>query len=114
MLISIPEAAERLGGVPVKPLASAALAHGLLIRIGSSSFVQESELGELIERCRCQPKVPVLSSGNEKTGNPSTSSKTPAPVKSQRAQGIAEKLKGNSRGTSTKRTAKVVHMDRRK
>lgn len=55
MLITIEQAADRIGGVPKKPLANTALAHGLLIRIGASSYLKESELDQLIEACRVKP-----------------------------------------------------------
>lgn len=114
MLITIPEAAERLGGVPVKPLATAARAHGLLIRIGSSSFVREDELTELIEKCRCQPKVPDCSKESARAENPCGSSKTPGDTKKAHARGIAAKLKSNSPRTSNAKTDNVVRLDQEK
>jgi hypothetical protein len=110
-LISIAEAAARLGDVPVKPLAKAALDHGFLVRIGSSSFLVESELEGLVSKCRQSPKVPASCGGNVKTP---TSSKTLAGSNAARARQIVEKLKSPLPNTSPAHGGVLVPLNRGK
>lgn len=105
-LLTIPEAAEALG-LPAQSLLRAAEQHGHLVRMGRAVRILESELGELIDKCRCQPKAPASSSGNEKDAPPSMPSRTDPP-KSARAQEIADKLKSASQNTSPPRTGELV------
>jgi len=110
-LLAVTEAAEILG-VPAKSLLREAERHGHLIHVGRSVRIKETELEELIEKCRSQPKAPASSSAPEPDARPSGSSKTPASLSAARAQATAEMLKGLSRTTSPRKGGKVVPLDR--
>lgn len=56
-LLSIPEAANILG-VPEASLMREAQRHGHLIRVGRAVRILESELDELVDKCRTRPKSP--------------------------------------------------------
>jgi hypothetical protein len=114
MLITIAEAALLLNNVPVKPLAATALAHGFIVRIGSSQYLVKAELEGLIEKCRCQPKDQDYSHASDPVETLHGLLKTPAVSRSAHAQATAAKLKSNSANTSRARTAQVVLLDRKK
>lgn len=113
VLLTIEEASERLR-LPAQSLRSAAEAHGYLVRVGRSVRIVESELAEIVEKCRCQPKARASSSENEKAETPSGSSRIRGSQSVARAQQIAEKLKTSSRNTSRGKPGEVVPLDRTK
>lgn len=55
-LVTIEEAAERLGGIPLRSLHRAAVTHGYLVKIGRAVRIDADQLPELIDFCR-QPPV---------------------------------------------------------
>ena len=50
-LLTIPEAAERLGGVPKKSLQTLAKEHRVLHRLGNTPYVDEADLPKLKRLC---------------------------------------------------------------
>jgi hypothetical protein len=112
-LLPIPEAASLLG-VPEKSLLREAERHGHLVRVGRAVRIMESELGELIEKCRSQPKVPASCSESAQDASPSTSSRIAVSQSVARAQQIADKLKSCSQTTSRGKAAEVVRLPRKK
>ena len=112
-LLPIADAAALLG-VPEKSLLREAEKHGHLVRVGRAARILESELGELIDKCRSQPKAPASSCAEEADARPSGSSKTQASPSAALAQEAANMLKSLSRNTSGKRTAEVVRLGRGK
>tara|TARA_R100001086_G_scaffold209999_1_gene125881 strand:+ start:202 stop:441 length:240 start_codon:yes stop_codon:yes gene_type:complete len=68
-LLSIDEAADELG-VPKASIRTAAETHGFLVRMGRAVRVERDRLGELIEKCRDQPKGQGSTSSNtDRTGS---------------------------------------------
>jgi len=112
-LLTIPEAAEQLG-VGQAGLARVAKEHGFLIVIGRDRRIDADELGELLERCRCPPKVPASSCERERDERPSTPSRTRVNPNAAPARATAERLKSLSRNTSPKKTGQVVPLARTK
>lgn len=112
-LLPISEAAAMLG-LPEKSLMRAAERHGHLVRVGRAVRILESELGELIDKCRCQPKGQDFSFESAPVANPSLSSRIVANQSAARAQRTADKLKTLSRNTSQGKSAKVVPLPRQK
>ena len=112
-LLPISEAAALLD-VPEKSLLREAEKHGHLVRMGRALRILESELGELIDKCRSQPKAQDCSSENAPDAPPSMSSKIVASQSAARAQRTADKLKKLSRNTSRAKSAKVVPLRRQK
>lgn len=108
-LLTIRDAATALG-VPAKSLERVARAHGYLIMVGRAKRLRESDLEEIVEKCRCQPVEPACSSESARDGRRSTSSSTPDSQSAQRAQTIAQRLKGCSPNTSRARPAAVVQL----
>ena len=102
-LIAIEEAADELG-VPVKALRAEAERHGFIVRIGRSIRLEQNRLGELIQKCRDQPKAHACT--DTSTALRSTS-QTPASVHSLRAANAAKMLKKPSRNTSRENTAEI-------
>lgn len=94
-------------GFPAASLLREAQAHGYVVRVGRSKRMLAAEVGELLEKCRCQPRARDLPNESELDGLRSTSSRMLA-SKSARAQTIAQKLKSNLPNTSPAKTAQVV------
>ena len=99
-LLTIEEAAKQLG-VPKGSLRAAAQSHGLLIRMGRAVRIDPTSLGELITRCREQPKG-LASTGEQTKGF--GSSGTPGVPTVQRALQTAALLKRGSLPTSPAKT----------
>ena len=112
-LLPVAEAAAMLG-LPERGLREAAERHGHLVRVGRAVRIMESELGELLDKCRSQPKAQDCSSDAAQDARPSGSSKTRANPNAAQAQQIAERLKSSSRNTSQPGTAAVVPLGQRK
>ena len=108
-LLTIQQAAEQLG-LPEKSLLREAERHGHLVLVGRAKRIPESELGELIEKCRCHPKERGSYSEKGKDEIRSTLSKTAASQSVARAQQIANKLKSLSQTTSPAKTANLVRL----
>lgn len=108
-----PEAAAELTNLPKASLLRVAEEHGHLIRIGRVVRIPEDELGELINKCRCQRKEPASPSGAARAEIPSGSSRTPV-SSSAHAQQIAAKLKSRSPNTSGGRAGRVVPLAQKK
>ena len=117
VLLTPAQAAERLG-LPAESLLREAAKHGHLVMVGRAKRIPESELGELIEKCRCQPKVPASTFENAKdnpvSGSSLTATKQGGASRSAHALTIANKLKSNSLTTSRGKTAEVVPLSRGK
>ena len=112
-LLPIADAAAILG-VPEKSLLREAEKHGHLVRVGRAVRILESELGELIDKCRSQPKERASSCVEEKDARPSGSSRTRASPSAAQARQIAAALKASSRNTSARKPAEVVRLGRAK
>ena len=112
-LLPIPEAADLLG-VPAKSLLRAAETHGHLVRMGRSIRVVEDELGELIDKCRSQPKARASFCDDAQDDQPSGSSRIRVNPSEAQARQIAARLKSRSRNTSRESTAEVVPLGQRK
>ena len=106
-LLTLDEAAAELG-IPRGSLRTAAQGHGLLVKMGRAVRIDPSDLPELIEKCRTQPKEPEFTAVRAESG----SSVTPSEGTARRALETAERLKGLSRGTSRKGTDRVVPLPR--
>lgn len=98
-------------GVPKAALIRCAEDHGLLVRIGTAKKIAETDLLELISKCRVKPNQPASFSEPEPTETPSMSSSTGAGKKA-RAQDISKRLKRTSKRTSPAKSAEVVPMKR--
>lgn len=61
-LLTLEEAADRLGGIPLKSLRRAAVAHGHLVKIGRAVRIDADRLPDLIDQCRQPPVRPFTSS----------------------------------------------------
>lgn len=112
-LLPIPEAAAILG-LPERSLLRAAEQHGHLVRVGRALRLLESELPELIDKCRSQPKAHALSCDPAPVAPPSGLSRTPANPNAAQAQRIADKLKASSRNTLAAKRGEVVPLARQK
>ncbi|WP_230796823.1 helix-turn-helix domain-containing protein [Salipiger marinus] len=107
-LCTIDEAAAVLN-VPVRSLRTAAEQHGFIVRMGRAVRIEKARLGELIKKCRDQPKAQgSTSSSTGRTG----SSGTPASPTAPRAAQIVEKLKKSSRPTSPQKGGQVLPLNR--
>ena len=61
-LITLEEAADRLGGIPLKSLRRVAVTHGHLVKIGRAVRIDEARLSDLVDQCRQPPVRPYTSS----------------------------------------------------
>ena len=56
-LLTLEEAATRLGGAPLKSVRRAAVQHGLLVKIGRTVRIDAERLPELVDQCRQPPRL---------------------------------------------------------
>lgn len=112
-LLPIPEAAAMLG-LPERSLLREAKRHGHLVQVGRAVRIWESELKELIDKCRSQPEAHGSCSESAPVENPSGSSRIAASQSVARAYQIADKLKSCSRNTSRAKTGKLVRLPQAK
>lgn len=89
---------------------SAAEKHGFIVRMGRSIYIRKDELGELIEKCRDQPKGQDCTDAKTKA---SGSSETLATPTSGRAKVIAQKLMKSSHSISSTNQDNTVELLRR-
>lgn len=106
-LLRVQDAAKILD-VEAAGLRRVAEAHGYLIRVGRAVRVRADELGEIVEKCRDQPKAHASTSAATRTDRPDGLSSTPAAPKLQPALAASAKLKARSRPTSPTATASPV------
>lgn len=112
-LLPLSKAAAMLG-LPEKSLLREAEKHGHLVRVGRAVRILESELGELIRKCRSKPKGPASHCESGQGETPSGLSRTPVNPNVAHAREIAAKLKSSSRNTSARKPAEVVQLGRQK
>ncbi|MER5171626.1 hypothetical protein [Thioclava kandeliae] len=108
-LITLKDAAEELG-VPVRSLTTAAEEHGFIVYMGRAKRLEKDSLGELIKKCRAQPKAPA--STNSPTGHSGISETQANPI-GQRAAQAAKMLRKRSQPTSPQKGAQVTPLSRR-
>ena len=100
-LLTIEQAAESLG-VPKGSLLSAARRHGLLVKMGRASRIEEQSLRELIEKCRESAREPASNGGGTEASTTSGTARDDV----QRALATAERLKRSSPATSRNATGR--------
>ena len=98
-LLTIAEAAERLN-VSRRGLRAEAERHGFIVRVGKAIRIAETDLGELIKKCRDPAK------GRDSSTAPTVTSSSFATANTECQQALesAAKLKERSRRTSRPRT----------
>lgn len=97
-LLSIREAASMLG-VPEQSLMRVAEQHGHLVRVGRAIRIVESELGELIDKCRSKPKTTASLSCVAEVA-PLSGSTISASQSTERALAAARRLRSLKRNPS--------------
>lgn len=112
-LLTLQEAAARLGKVTARALRTEARKGRLhLTRVAGKDYVTESDLGEMIERCRAAQRGPGCGSTAGQGGSPLGSSSMPDAKLAQDAAkatalALRERLAGTSPTNTTRRREKA-------